>query len=459
MSEREPDRPLTVPTADYEVDVVVVGGGACGMMTALRALDAGVQSVAVFEKSVRQGCNTQFSSGSLAAGGTRFQAAAGVKDSPERHAEDLMRVSGDRRDEKIVRALCDVAPRYVEWLADEIGYPVELGVDMPRAGQSVPRLHTDVGRQGGRRLVDALRHALLSRSGAVFVDNTPGTGLVTDGDRVTGVRVREPDGERVVQARAVVLAADGFGANQSMLAAHTPDAIGRLYGGVSTSTGEAISWGTALGAETKHMAAFLGHGLMVLRTGTRLNPALPMVGAVLVGPDGRRFVDESAQGYSKLGTLLMAQPARRALMIWDEEAMRATEDSELMRDSKEAGAWTCYESVEVLAQANGIGSASLALALDGSRTTPGVGRPLRTVVPPLFAAWVTGGILTTQGGLRVDHKGRVLRSDESALLGLYAGGGSAAGVSGPSADGYSSGNGLLCALGFGWIIGHEIAQV
>lgn len=429
------------------------------MMAALQALNAGVQSVAVFEKSVRQGCNTQFSSGSLAAGGTRFQTAAGVRDSPEGHAEDLMRVSGDRGDEEIVLALCRSAPRYVEWLVDELGYPLELGLDMPRAGQSVPRLHTDVGRLGGQRLVDTLRRSVSSQDRAVFVDNTPSSGLVSDGERVVGIMVSEPEGERFVRSGAVVLAADGFAANQAMLAAYVPDAVGRVYGGVSTSTGDAITWGIELGAETKNMAAFLGHGLMVQSTGTRLNPALPLVGAVLVGTDGKRFIKESAQGYSKLGTVVMAQPARRALLVWDEEAMAATRESELMRESNEAGAWQRFDDIDDLAVDVDVPTASLHQALDGANDTPGIGRPIRSVTPPLFAAWVTGGILTTQGGLRVDPRGRVLRRGRVAIPGLYAGGGSAAGISGPTADGYSSGNGLLCALGFGWIIGRQLSRI
>jgi len=52
-----------VKSVDLEVDLAVIGGGACGLVTALRAVEAGVQSVAIFEKSVRQGCNAQFSSG------------------------------------------------------------------------------------------------------------------------------------------------------------------------------------------------------------------------------------------------------------------------------------------------------------------------------------------------------------------------------------------------------------
>ena len=446
-------------TYDFEVDLAIVGGGSCGLVTALRAADAGIRSVAVFEKSVRQGCNSQFSSGSLAAGGTRFQRDAGVDDSPERHAEDLMSVSGDRTAEQIVRALCRAAPRYVEWLADELHYPMELGLDMPRAGQSVPRLHTDIGRQGGGRLVNALRAAVERSDVIAFVDNTPGTGLVSESGEVVGVRIVEAGVERIVRAGAVVLASDGFGANQAMLAEFTPDAVHRVYGGVSTSTGEGITWGMEIGAATANMAAFLGHGLMVRETGTRLNPSLPFLGAVLVNETGQRFVAESAQGYSKLGGIIMAQQGQRALAIWDDEAMDAASNSELMRDSKEANAWRCYEDLESLSSATGIATERLAASIDAEAVTPGVGRPLRSLGPPLYATWVTGGILTTQGGLRVDTCGRVLRSDGSHVHGLYAGGGSAAGVSGPSADGYSSGNGLLCAFGFGWIIGEHVGNV
>lgn len=446
-------------SVDLEVDLAVIGGGACGLVTALRAVEAGVQSVAIFEKSVRQGCNAQFSSGSLAAGGTRFQRDAGVDDSPQRHARDLMAVSGDRSDEEIVLALCRAAPRYVEWLADDLDYPLELGIDMPRAGQSVPRLHTDVGRVGGSRLIDTLRRAVGLSSRIALVDSTPGTGLIEGDDGVIGATVLEPTGEKRVLAGAVVLAADGFGANQQMLSRYAPDAVGRVYGGVSTSTGDAIEWGVRAGAATKNMGAFLGHGLMVRETGTRLNPSLPLLGAVLVNPDGDRFVVESAQGYSKLGNILMRQPTQRSLLVWDEEAMEAASNSELMRDSSEARAWRRYEDLEELARATGIAVSKLVDAISGTVATPGIGPSLRPLALPLYAAWVTGGILTTQGGLRVDTSGRVLRPDGTHLRRLYAGGGSAAGISGPSADGYSSGNGLLTAFGFGWIIGEHAASV
>ena len=85
----------------------------------------------------------------------------------------------------------------------------------------------------------------------------------------------------------------------------------------------------------------------------------------------------------------------------------------------------------------------------------GTDRPLGL---PLYAAPITSGILATQGGIDVDAGGRVRRHDGGVLPGLYAGGGAAAGISGPDTRGYVSGNGLLSACGLGWIIGNTLAE-
>ncbi|MFC5753661.1 FAD-dependent oxidoreductase [Actinomadura rugatobispora] len=425
-------------TFDDQVDVAVLGGGACGLVAALRAARDPGLVVAVYEKSTREGCNTRYSSGSLAAGGTRYQRAAGIDDSPGRHARDILAVNGDPASAPIVNALCRVAPRYVEWLADDLGHPVELGLDMARAGQSVPRLHTDTGRAGGARLMETLRRAAEAAPNIAFVDNAPGIGLISRNDAVVGAEVLENGVKRRVGAGAVVLAADGFANNPAMMAEHCPEAEGAFYGGVSTSTGDAIGWGLELGAAVRNMGSFLGHGLVVQGHGTRLNPVLPFLGAVLVDDQGHRFVDEKAQGYSKLGRIIAD---RRAVLIWDQPMHETAMHSELMRESETAGAFTTHPTPAHLAAAYSL--PDLTLPAD--------------FTPPLRAGRVTSGILTTQGGLLVDPRGRVQHRTGGWIKGLYAGGGSACGISGPSSEGYMSGNGLLAALGFGWLIGDHLA--
>jgi fumarate reductase flavoprotein subunit len=424
------------------------------MMAALRAADCGAKSVAIFEKSTKQGCNSEYSSGSLVAGGTRWQEEAGVVDSPERHAADVLAASGDLEATDVVHALCSAAPRYVEWLADELGYPIELGIDMERAGQTVPRIHRDKERIGGPYLVSTLRQAIERSDVIGFVDNTPATGLVESEGRVEGVRVDEGGSVRVARAGAIVLAADGFGANREMLARFSPGADGRPYGGVGTSTGDAIQWGIELGAGVRNMASLVGHGLMLIDYGTRLDAVLPLVGAVILNTHGDRFVEEKKCGYSKLSGRILEQPGRRAAVIWDETAMLIAKGSKAMKESKAAGAYKQFDDLGALAEATDLPLSKVKEACN--HTGFPSERPLQA---PFYSGWVTGGFITTQGGLDVDACGRVRKQDGTLVPGLFAGGGSAAGISGSSADGYSSGNGLLSAMGFGWLIGEQVARV
>lgn len=437
-------------TWDVEVDVVVVGGGACGVMTALRAAQDPGLVIAVLEKSTREGCNAAISSGSLAAGGTRFQRAAGIRDSPEQHARDILAASGDEEWAHVVQALCAAAPDVVEWIADALGYPVEIGTDMARAGMSVPRLHTDIGRMGGGRLMAHLRAALDRLPNVAFVDESPVVDLVVRHGAVLGVETVQNGTTQRVRADAVVLASDGFAASPTLLRQHCADIGDPFYGGVSTSTGDALGWLEPLGATLRNMAACLCSGLVVVGHGTRVSPALPFNGAVLVGTDGRRFTDEEAHGYSSMAGILRAQPGERAAMIWDATAMSVVRESEMMRDCLNAGAISDLPDVDAVAAALRLPVDAAVLALE-----PLPGR--RRLAAPFHLAWVTHGVLATQGGVVVDAAGRVLDAGGAPVPHLYAGGGTACGLAGPSSDGYSSGNGLLSAFGFGWIIGNALA--
>lgn len=70
-------------------DVVFVGAGACGPITALTAQEAGVGELVLGRDSVPAG-STSRSSGMIPACGTHFQATAGVEDSVARFAGDIM---------------------------------------------------------------------------------------------------------------------------------------------------------------------------------------------------------------------------------------------------------------------------------------------------------------------------------------------------------------------------------
>jgi fumarate reductase flavoprotein subunit len=78
--------------------------------------------------------------------------------------------------------------------------------------------------------------------------------------------------------------------------------------------------------------------------------------------------------------------------------------------------------------------------------------------PPYYGVRVTGALFHTQGGVKINKKGQVLKQDGLPIPNLYAGGGVAVGVSGTSVKGYSSANGLLAATVLGKIAGEEAAK-
>jgi fumarate reductase flavoprotein subunit len=81
------------------------------------------------------------------------------------------------------------------------------------------------------------------------------------------------------------------------------------------------------------------------------------------------------------------------------------------------------------------------------------------LMPPYFAVKVTGALFHTQGGLVIDTMGRVKRKDGSLFPNLFAAGGAAVGISGSTAAGYLSGNGLLTATVLGRLAGQSAAAL
>jgi fumarate reductase flavoprotein subunit len=165
---------------------------------------------------------------------------------------------------------------------------------------------------------------------------------------------------------------------------------------------------------------------------------------------GVGLVVVESKGYSSLAGVLQQQPGERAAMIWDAAAMAATRESEMMRECLAAGAVHDRPTIESLAASLGRTTEETERAL-----TPLPGR--RHLTAPYHFAWVTHGLLATQGGLVNDPSGRVLDGTGEPIPRLYAGGGTACGLAGPHSDGYMSGNGLLSAFGMGWIIGNALA--
>lgn len=444
----------------------MIAGAGGGLAGALRASELGLQ-VLVVEASpqFRQGNNTSMSTAMVPGAGTRWQAEAGIEDSPEQFLADIMGKTKGQADPELARALAEVSGRLVTWLADHVGAPIELATDFPYPGHSRYRCHTIPHRRGS-----LLLEVLLDG-----VDRSRAVDLLTPA-RLVDVRLQEgrvsaavigyPDGTtEEIPTGAVVLATNGFGANPEMVRAHIPEMAGATYHGSAESRGDAVRIGTALGADAAFLDAYQGHGALSTPHSTLTGWATIMHGGVLVNRDGLRFGDETS-GYSEFGHEVVAQPGGTAVLVFDRRIHDACLVFDDFRATVEAGAVRWADDPAGLAAAFGIDPTTFGATFEETVDLARSGRTDRfgrsyweqPLTPPVAGVRVTGALFHTQGGLRVDGRARVLRPDATAIEGLYASGGAAMGISGHGAAGYLAGNGLLPALGLAFLAAEHAAE-
>lgn len=451
--------------ADLEVDVVVIGAGACGLTAALRAAEVG-GDVLVFEKSSRPSGSTSLSSGFVPAAATSFQRRQGIDDSADLFATDIQIKAGGQA----VPHLVDLATRSIapalEWLGEAHGVEWVVLDDFLYPGHSRHRMHAVPEKTGEAlqtRLLDAAERAGIS----VVCDATAQT-LFVDGRRVAGVAVRRPDGrmERVA-CRSLVLACNGFGGNGDLVRRYLPIMADAPFFGHDGNTGEAVLWGEQLGAQLAGLSACQGHGSVADPGGLLITWALMMEGGFQVNADGRRFSNEHL-GYSEQAVDVLGQPGAHAWCVFDGRLLEMAQDFADFRDAEAMGLVRSGATVDTLAAAMGVPGAALQGTFDDVSTYAAdlsadpfgrdfSGRPV--LAPPYHAVRVTGALFHTQGGLMIDDRARVTGSDAAPLDNLFAGGGAACGVSGNHISGYLSGNGLLTAIAFGFVAGRQAATV
>src|SRR3989442_11307785 len=137
-----------------EVDLIVVGASVGGLAAAVMAADRGCRTIVV-ERGKELGGGAAPDAETIAASGSRFQRDAGVQDSPDRFAADILAASRHHVDRELALALAEQAAPLVEWLADRCGLGVEFMAAHTRAGHRVPRLHA-LRDPGGAGLIPAL---------------------------------------------------------------------------------------------------------------------------------------------------------------------------------------------------------------------------------------------------------------------------------------------------------------
>lgn len=207
------------------VDIVVVGGGVSGTAAALTAAEKGAK-VLVVEKMPMLGGAGRMASGFTAVESS-LQKAKGMKYTTGELTQRLLEYNQFLSNGPLTKAIVEKSASTVDWL---IKHGIELEIleetrDATR--NSVQQAHLDDPiksdvyhrlKQGGEATYAKL-YADFAALGGKVMTKTTGKSLIQDEKgKVTGLIAQKPDGGTLtVNAKAVILASGGFGANKKMM--------------------------------------------------------------------------------------------------------------------------------------------------------------------------------------------------------------------------------------------------
>jgi tricarballylate dehydrogenase len=486
-----------------EPDVLVIGGGNAALCAALAARERGAE-VLVLERAPEEesGGNSRFTAGAM-----RFAYDAvddllqlipdlGVEEiastdfgsyGESAFFDDMFRMTRYRTDPELVELLVRRSRDTMQWLyANKVRFVPIYGRQAFKVDGRFKfwgGLTLEV-RGGGPGLVSRLTDTAREAGISIWY-GARAMGLLSDGYRVSGVRVRRPAGIEEVRAKAVVLACGGFQANAEWRARYLgPGWELAKVRGTRFNTGDGIrmaldagampygNWSGCHAVGWEQNAPDFGD----LAVGDQFQKHSYPFG-IMVNAEGRRFVDEGADfrnyTYAKYGRAILEQPGQFAWQLFDQKVKHLLRDEYRIRHVTKV---TASSLDELATRLEGVDPAGLRQTLAAYNAAVVTDRPFNPNVkdgrgtvglavpksnwanpidtPPFEAYAVTCGITFTFGGLRIDRNAQVLDSDGAPMPGLYAAGEL---VGGLFYFNYPGGTGLMAGSVFGRIAGTSAA--
>jgi len=482
-----------------EYDVIVVGGGNAAFCAALAAQEQGAK-VVVLEAAPEEeaGGNSRFTAGSIRVVYNGVddiktlvpdltQAEIDTTDfgtyTADQFFDDMARVTQHRADPDLVELLVTRSFDTLNWMR-------EKGVRfIPIYGRQAFKIEgkfkfwgglTVESVGGGPGLINMLTESAKKR-GIEIRYSTRALDLLTDGDRVTGVRIRHDGQVSELQSNAVVLASGGFQANPEWRTRYLgPGWDLAKVRGTRFNTGDGIRMALDIGASPRgnwsgcHAVQWEMNAPEFgdLAVGDQFQKhSYPF--SILINATGKRFVDEGADfrnyTYAKYGRVVLEQPGQFAWQVFDQKVKHLQRDEYRIRQITKVTANTIEEFAQKLEGVNAeqfvktIAEWNKAVRQDipfnpnvkDGRRTEGLAvnksNWANTIDQPPFEGYaVTCGITFTFGGLRINTDCEVLNTDYQPIRGLYAAGEL---VGGLFYFNYPGGSGLCAGAVFGKIAG------
>ncbi|WP_304855282.1 flavocytochrome c [Adlercreutzia caecimuris] len=469
-----PEKPAVKST--YDTDVCVVGGGGAGLASAIAAVQAGA-NVVVLEKCGITGGSTNVSEGALNAVDPERQGKQGIEDSVETFYDTTIKGGHEQGTPELVHYLTDNALDSVHWL-ESLG--VEFKDECDSATGSLGQRSHYPATPSGNTYIRSFQKFISDNADKItLLNDMQATELITNeaGD-VVGVKALYDGADEVtVNAKAVIIATGGFGANVEYRQSVNDgvwkevvldDSIG-CTNIKPCAQGEGLALAEGAGAELiglsdiqLHPCGTPGTGLMEdIRTSGR--------NRIFVNKEGKRFVNEGAE-LDVLCKNIFAQPDGTYWVVVntlrypdpdEPDANGATINNMLALQHIVTG-----ETVDELAKAMDVDAANLQASIDAYNAVVGGAEDefgfvadntadAEMVDGPWYACRKVPTVHHTMGGIRVNVESEAVSADGKVIPGLYAAGEVTGGIHGSNRLG---GNAIADCMTFGRNAGTNAAK-
>ena len=437
--------------AAESTDIVIIGSGGAGLSSAITATEKGAK-VIVLEKMAYFGGNSNRSEGAMNAAGTKQQKAHGIlDDTPERFAADTIRGGHGLNDPALVKALTENAASAEEWLLD-------LGAHfchrMGRGGgQTRARGH---GPCDGSPVGIEIMRVLGERADKDHIDmrlNNRVTKILMKNGKVAGVQVKTPKGMETINAKSVILATGGFGANHKMVEKYRPELKGFSTTNHPGATGDGIVLAQQVGAGLTDIEQIQIHPTVIKKNGALISESMRARGGFLLNKNGKRFTNELLTR-DVVSANELKQPGGIAYLVIDNSIYSKNKMAQNYTAEK---LMTKCDTIADVAKLIGVDPKVVQASFDqyhkafDNKKDDLFGRPemlIRMDQAPYFVAEVTPGIHHTMGGVKIDPQAEVLTPEKKPIPGLFAAGEVTGGVHGGNRIG---GNAVADIITFGRI--------
>ena len=420
-------------TAAESAEMVVVGGGAAGLNGAYKAAEQGVK-VLVLEKMPFVGGASMMASTGINAGSSDLQLATESPYTADQFYEYAQSwdYGYDRIGYRVVPVRDDFAYTFAYNSADAANWVASLGVEMKASDNSHSlQLVTKENGAFGAVYMSKLIAAVQDHENIEIRVNTRATEILLDENgAVCGVKAVGPDGEYVIETRALLLATGGYAsAGSEFFQKYAPEWDGYYSFGHAGAEGDGIVMADAVGAQLLGIDAITATTLTVgepNKAGALSLANVAKKGAVLLNKEGERFVNEAA-GTAVVVDAMKAQTDHQAYLFATDAILAENAD---LQNVVDRGLAVKADSLEELAEALGLDAAVVAesFRVYAENAANGSDAFEKEEILDDFSAGAYYGVLVMParrictGGIVVDGKAQVLDVNDQVIPGLYAAG-------------------------------------